>query len=201
MLTRRLQGLGYPSSGTSCDLAWRSSAAGEPGSTASAATWRVLPPCGISACSAVIASGIEPASAVAEGVAAQRPERLLDAGAFASGAARELGHDVEMAHMPGVLLQEVESDPFEARWWLAIPSWARLADIGQGVGLDDSVAASGLLAEGHEQVGEGLGVVHEPVSIAAICPWFSNDGTFESPLEPSLFDMSQVLQELHRRPR
>src|SRR6478609_4626410 len=69
---------------------------------------------------------------------------------FARGATCELGHDVEMARMPRILLHEVEQHSLEGCRWLAIPAGAGTSDIGQSVGLDDSVTASGLVAESHE---------------------------------------------------
>jgi hypothetical protein len=41
---------------------------------------------------------------------------------LAGGTARELGHDVEMAQMRGVLLHEVEHHPLQGCRWLTIPS-------------------------------------------------------------------------------
>src|SRR3954447_2790379 len=105
-----------------------------------------------------------------------------------------------MADMPRILLHQVQQHPFECCRRLTVPARARSSDIGEGMRRDDSVTASGLLAESQQQVGEGLGVVHEPAPIAGVCPRVSDRGAFESPLEPAPLDKSEVLQQLYWRP-
>ena len=102
--------------------------------------------------------------------------------------------------MPRVLLDEVQEHPFEGGRWLTLPAGAGLTDIVQTVRLDDRVAASSLRAEGGEEVVERLRVSDEPAPVAAVGPRLGNDRTLESPFEPALLDMRQVLQELNRCP-
>ncbi len=48
----------------------------------------------------------------------------------------ELGDDVQVAEVARILLQQVEQNPFERGRVGAVPSGARLTDIGEVVGLD-----------------------------------------------------------------
>ncbi len=56
---------------------------------------------------------------------------------LAYDAVDELTDDVEVSDVPGVLLDEVEQDPFECRGSPTFPSRARLTDITQLVGAHD----------------------------------------------------------------
>ena len=49
---------------------------------------------------------------------------------LARGAGGELGDDVEVADVPGVLLEQVEQDPFQGSRVRAIPSFTVLAHVG-----------------------------------------------------------------------
>src|SRR5262245_65078444 len=72
-------------------------------------------------------------------------------------AAGELADDVEVADVAGVLLKQVEQDPLERRRIGPVPPVARLADVGQIMGLDDGPGPRGLGAESRPQVLQGLG--------------------------------------------
>src|ERR1700759_4319344 len=68
----------------------------------------------------------------------------------------ELGDDVQVADVPGVLLKQVEQDPLEGRRVGAVPPLAGLAYLIEPVRLDDGPAPRTLGAQVGEQRGGGL---------------------------------------------
>ena len=88
-----------------------------------------------------------PTVAVTTGAGAAREGRLdggAESGLFANRTAAELRHDIEVPEMAGVLLEQVEENPFERRRVGAVPAGTWLADGVQVVGLDDRPSALAL---------------------------------------------------------
>src|SRR5207244_2560173 len=64
----------------------------------------------------------------------------------------ELGDDVKMTEMAGVLLKQVEQDAFERCWVGTFPAGTWFAYLGEVMGLDDGAAALGLRVKSGRQV-------------------------------------------------
>ena len=60
---------------------------------------------------------------------------------FFGGAGGQFGDYVQVSEVPGVLLEQVEQDAFQGGEVGAVPAGARLAHVGQVVGLDDRAAS------------------------------------------------------------
>ena len=112
----------------------------------------------------------------------------------------EFGHDVQVADVPGVLLQQVKQDPLESRGVRAVPAFAGLSHLVQVVGLDDGLAPRGLLAQAGQQGGERLVGIHPPAATFAVAPRVTDVTALEAPLQPAQFHVAQVLGQFERRP-
>src|SRR3984957_6853312 len=114
--------------------------------------------------------------------------------------AGQLADDVELADVPGVLLDEVEQDPLERRGRLARPALARLADLVEVVARDDRGAARCLGVELGQQAVEGLVRPDVPAVIALVAPRGGHRAAPEPPLQPPQLDVAEVLDQLKRCP-
>ena len=102
--------------------------------------------------------------------------------------------------MAGVLLQEVEQDPFQGGGRLSVPAIARLAYRVEVVPGDDRRAAFRLGVQREEENLEGLLRWHVPAALAKVAPRVGDVAPFEAPLEPSHLDVGQVLEQLEGGP-
>jgi hypothetical protein len=112
----------------------------------------------------------------------------------------ELGDDVQVAEVPGVLLDQVEQDPFQGGRVGVAPAVAGLADLVQVVGLDDGPGPRGLLVQAGQQGLAGLPGRDMPAAVLVIGPRVGDGAALEAPLEPAQLDVAQVLGQFQRRP-
>jgi hypothetical protein len=106
-----------------------------------------------------------------------------------------------VAHVPGVLLEQVEQDPFQGRRVGAVvPALAGLAGLVEIVGLDDCSGPRGLVAQAGQEPGQGLLGPDRPAAVPVIGPRVGEVAALETPLEPAQLDVAQVLEQLQRRP-
>jgi hypothetical protein len=102
--------------------------------------------------------------------------------------------------VPGVLLDQVEQDPFQGGRVGAVPALAGLADLAQVVGLDDGAGPPGLVVQVGQQARQGLLGSDVPAALLVIGPRVGEVAALEAPLEPAQLDVAQVLGQLQRRP-
>src|SRR3954470_13236388 len=112
----------------------------------------------------------------------------------------ELAHDVQVADVPGVLLQQMKQDPLQLWRGVAVPSLAGSTELVQCVCLDDGSSPYAACGQRVDDVGRRLGRVDVPALVLAVAPWVRDDSALETPLEPSHLDERQVLGQLDRRP-
>jgi hypothetical protein len=112
----------------------------------------------------------------------------------------KLDDGVQVAEVPGVLLEQVEQDPFQGGGVGAVPAVAGLAGVVEVVGLDDLAGASGLLAQAGQEAGQGLVGPDMPAAVFLVRPRVGEVAALEAPLEPAQLDVAQVLEQLKRRP-
>jgi hypothetical protein len=112
----------------------------------------------------------------------------------------EFDDDVQLAQVPGVLLYQVEQDPFQGRRVGAAPAVAGLARLVQVVGLDDDTGPSGLVVQASQQARQALLGSDVPAAVFVIGPRVGEGPALEAPLEPAQLDVTQVLGQLQRRP-
>jgi hypothetical protein len=112
----------------------------------------------------------------------------------------EFDDDVQLAQVPGVLLNQVEQDPFQGRRVGAAPAVAGLGPVVQVVGLDDGAGPPGLVVQVDQQAGQALLGSDVPATVLVISPRVGEDTALEAPLEPAQLDVAQVLGQLQRRP-
>jgi hypothetical protein len=106
-----------------------------------------------------------------------------------------------VAHVPGVLLEQVEQDPFQGRRvGTVVPAVAGLAGLVEIVGLDDRSGPRGLVAQAGQEAGQGLLGPDRPAAVLVIGPRVGEVAALETPLEPAQLDVAQVLEQLQRRP-
>ena len=103
--------------------------------------------------------------------------------------------------MPGVLLEQVEQDPFQGGRVGAVPALAGFPYVVQVVGLDDGPGPPGLIQQVSQQAGQGLLGADVPPAALAVGPRIADvAAALEAPLEPAQLDVAQVLGQLERRP-
>jgi hypothetical protein len=102
--------------------------------------------------------------------------------------------------VPGVLLEQVEQDPFQRRRVGAAPAVAGLTPLVQVVRLDDDAGPPGLVVQVGQQAGQGLLGFDVPAALFLIGPRVGEGTALEAPLEPAQLDVAQVLGQLKRRP-
>src|SRR5437588_4008110 len=90
------------------------------------------------------------------------------------GAGGELGDDVQVADVPGVLLEQVEQDPLEGGRVRAVPPLTGLAHLIEAVSLDDGPAPRGLGVQVGQQRGGGLLRPDRPAVTRAVTPWVAD---------------------------
>jgi hypothetical protein len=112
----------------------------------------------------------------------------------------ELDDDVQVADVPGVLLEQVEQDTFQGRGVGAIPALAGLPDLVQIVGGHHGAGPPGLIAQVSQETGQGLLGTYLPAAVLLVGPRVGEVAALETPLEPAQLDMAQVLDQLERRP-
>ena len=112
----------------------------------------------------------------------------------------EFDDDVQLAQVPGVLLEQVEQDPVQGRRVGAAPAVAGLADLVQVVGLDDGAGPPGLVVQVGQQARQGLPGSDVPAAVLGIGPRVGEGAALEAPLEPAQLDVAQVFGQLQRRP-
>jgi hypothetical protein len=119
---------------------------------------------------------------------------------FPGPAVGQFHHDVELANVARVLLEQVEQDPFERRRIGAIPPLAGLADVGEIMGADDNPGPFGLGVEVRDQAIHGLVGGDIPAVIPGIGPRLGDVTALEAPVEPAHLDVPEVLEQLDRCP-
>jgi hypothetical protein len=102
--------------------------------------------------------------------------------------------------VPGVLLDQVEKDPFQGRRVGAAPAVAGLTLLVQVVGLDDGAGPPGLVVQVGQQARQRLLGSDVPAAVFLIGPRVGEGTALEAPLEPAQLDVVQVLGQLNRRP-
>jgi hypothetical protein len=102
--------------------------------------------------------------------------------------------------VPGVLLEQVEQDPFQGGRRGAVPAGTGLPHLGQVVGLDDGAGPAGLIAQAGQQAGQGLVGTDPPAAVVLVAPRVANVAALEAPLQPAQLDVAQVLGQLKRDP-
>src|SRR5215467_9886217 len=112
---------------------------------------------------------------------------------LAGRASDKFGDDVEVAEVPGVLLEQVEQDPLQRRRLVTIPAFARLAGLGEVVRLDDCRAPPGLVSQRGDQVIQGLVRGDIPASVLAVAPRLGYVLALETPLQPAHLDVLEML--------
>jgi hypothetical protein len=105
-----------------------------------------------------------------------------------------------VADVPGVLLKQVEQDPFQRRGVGAVPAVAGLAGLVQIVGLNDGAGPRGLIAQVSQEAGQGLPGTYLPAAVLLVGPRVGDGAALEAPLEPAKLHVAQVLDQLERRP-
>ena len=114
--------------------------------------------------------------------------------------AGQLGHDVQVAQVPGVLLEQMEQHALQHRRLRARPALAGLADLGQLVALDDGRAARRLFGVRRQQVVQGLVRRDVPAAVALVAPRVTDGAALEAPLQPAPLHVGQVPEQFQRRP-
>jgi hypothetical protein len=132
--------------------------------------------------------------------AAGRRRPAGGAGLLFGDADGAFGHDVQVAQVPGVLLEQVEQDSFQGGRVGAVPALAGLAHVVQVVGLDDGPGPPGLIQQVSQQGGQGLVRADMPPAALGVGPRIVDVAALEAPLEPAQLDVAQVLGQLERRP-
>ena len=84
--------------------------------------------------------------------------------------------------MPGVLLEQVEQDPFQGGRRGAVPAGTGPAHIGQVVGLDDGPGPAGLVAQAGQEAGQGLVGTDMPAAVVLVAPRVTDVAALEAPL-------------------
>jgi len=102
--------------------------------------------------------------------------------------------------VPGVLLEQVEQDPFQGGGVGASPAVAGFPDLVQVVGLDDGAGPLRLAAQVGQEAGQGLLGPDGPAAIAVVGPWVGEMTALEAPLEPAQLDVTQMPEQLERVP-
>jgi hypothetical protein len=105
-----------------------------------------------------------------------------------------------MTQVPGVLLDQVEQDPFQGRGVGAVPAVAGFPDLVEVVGLHDGAGPPGLIEQVGHEAGQGLLGSDRPAAISTIGPRVGDLAALEAPLEPAQLHVPQVLGQLERRP-
>jgi hypothetical protein len=105
-----------------------------------------------------------------------------------------------MTQVPGVLLEQVEQDPFQGGRRGAVPAGAGLAHLGQVMGLHDGPGPARLVAQAGQQAGKGRIRRNVPAAAVPVAPWVADVAALEAPLQPAQLDVAQVLGQLERRP-
>jgi hypothetical protein len=108
-----------------------------------------------------------------------------------------------VAHVPGVLLEQVEQDPLEGRRVGTVPALAQLAHLVERVGGDDGAAPRGLDVQPVQQRGGRLFGPDGPAALRAalvVSPRVAHVPALEAPLQPAQLDVAQVLDQFERRP-
>src|SRR5215469_8735266 len=112
---------------------------------------------------------------------------------LASGGARELADDVQVAEVAGVLLKQVEQHALKGRGRRAVPALAGLPHLVKVVRRDHGMAPPCLSVQGGEQVVEGLLRGDVPAPIPLVAPWVGDGSSLEPPLQPAHLDIREVL--------
>ena len=102
--------------------------------------------------------------------------------------------------MSRVFLHEVQEHAVEGGRAGAVPAVAWASDVGQVVRQDNLPGTPSLFGKGGGKAGQGFVVRHVPSALAVIAPWIRDRGAGEPPLEPPQFYVTQMLDELERRP-
>jgi hypothetical protein len=105
-----------------------------------------------------------------------------------------------VTQVPGVLLEQVEQDPFQGRGVGAVPALAGFPGRIEIVGLDDGAGPTGLVEQVGQEAGQGFLGPDGPAAIGVIGPWVGEGAALEAPLEPAQLDVAQVLGQLERCP-
>src|SRR5690242_10367215 len=95
------------------------------------------------------------------------------------GAGGELGDDVQVADVPGVLLEQMEQDPLEGSRVRAVPPLTGLAYLVETVGLDDGPAPRALGVQVGQQRRGGLLRPDRPAVAVAVTPRVADVVPFE----------------------
>src|SRR5690349_24932355 len=107
----------------------------------------------------------------------------------------ELGDDVQVADVPGVLLEQVEQDPLEGGRVGAVPPLTGLAHLVEPVRLDDGPAPRTLGAQVGQQRGGGFLRPDRPAVTLAVTPRVTDVASLETPFQPAQPDVAQVLDQ------
>lgn len=113
---------------------------------------------------------------------------------------RQFARDVEMPHVSGVLLHDVEKDPLQVRCIRLIhEATSGTGTLVQPMRLDDGARAFPL---GYQASKQWLRILigREPAVPVRVAPRLSNVRAYESPLEPPTLHERQVIDEATRRP-
>jgi hypothetical protein len=110
----------------------------------------------------------------------------------------ELGDDVEVAEVAGVLLEQVKQDPLECRGIGSVPPVARLATVSKIMGFHDGPGAGGLGVQHRHQSAERLSRSDVPVAIPVVTPGIGDIAALEPPLQPAQLVIGKVLEQLDR---
>jgi hypothetical protein len=105
-----------------------------------------------------------------------------------------------VADVPGVLLEQVEQDPFQGRGVGAIPAVAGLPDLVEIVGRHDGAGPPGLIVQVSQEAGQVLLGTYLPAAGSLVAPRVGEVAALEAPLEPAQLDVAQMLDQLERRP-
>jgi hypothetical protein len=102
--------------------------------------------------------------------------------------------------VPGVLLKQVEQDPFQGRGVGVRPAVAGFPDPAEIAGLDDGAGAAGLVEQAGQEAGQGLLGADPPAEVVLVAPRVGHGPALEAPLEPAQLRVAQVLEQFQRSP-
>ena len=121
-----------------------------------------------------------------------------DGSGLAGAAVEQLADDVEVADVPGVLLDQVQEHALQGGGWVAGPPLPRLADLVEAVPAGDPRRGSATLAQRGTKVRGLLLGADVPAAVPGFAPRVPDVAALEPPLQPAQLDVRQVLDQGQR---